>query len=189
MTTPTAYRAARTTERLDTLVADVREAVGRGLPPDLTAYLVGERLAPHLGAADLLTGEQCEGDPERYRQHVLHAEHDGSFSVVALVWLPGQRTSVHDHVSWCVTGVHEGEEQERRYRLVPAAGNGSGARLVATEDVVNPLGSVCGFAPPGDIHRVWNGGGTRAISIHIYGADIARLGSSVRRVYELPADR
>ncbi|MEV0121449.1 cysteine dioxygenase family protein [Streptomyces sp. NPDC050703] len=189
MTTPTAYRAARTTERLDTLVADVREAVGRGLPPDLTAYLVGERLAPHLGAADLLTDEQCEGDPERYRQHVLHAEHDGSFSVVALVWLPGQRTSVHDHVSWCVTGVHEGEERERRYRLVPAAEDGGAARLVATEDVVNPRGSVCGFAPPGDIHRVWNACGTRAISIHIYGADIARLGSSVRRVYELPADR
>ncbi|APY88470.1 cysteine dioxygenase [Streptomyces alfalfae] len=188
MTTPTAYRAARTTERLDTLVADVREAVGRGLPPDLTAYLVGERLAPHLGAADLLTAEQREGDPERYRQHVLHAEHDGSFSLVALVWLPGQRTSVHDHVSWCVTGVHEGEEQERRYRLVPA-GNGGAARLVATEDVVNPQGSVCGFAPPGDIHRVWNACGARAISIHIYGADIARLGSSVRRVYELPADR
>ncbi|MFI1676668.1 cysteine dioxygenase [Streptomyces sp. NPDC020607] len=189
MSTPTAYRAARTTERLDTLVADVREAVGRGLPPDLTAYLVGERLAPHLGSADLLTDEQREGDPERYRQHVLHAEHDGSFSIVALVWLPGQRTSVHDHVSWCVTGVHEGEEQERRYRLVPAAGPGGAARLVATEDVVNPQGSVCGFAPPGDIHRVWNACGTLAISIHIYGADIARLGSSVRRVYELPADR
>ncbi|QEV17948.1 cysteine dioxygenase family protein [Streptomyces alboniger] len=189
MTTPTTHRAARTTERLDTLVADVREAVGRGLPPDLTAYLVGERLAPHLGAADLLTDEQCEGDPERYRQHVLHAEHDGSFSIVALVWLPGQRTSVHDHVSWCVTGVHEGEEHERRYRLVPATETGGTARLVATDDVVNPRGAVCGFAPPGDIHRVWNACTSRAISIHIYGADIARLGSSVRRVYEFPADR
>ncbi|MEU6124670.1 cysteine dioxygenase family protein [Streptomyces sp. NPDC047123] len=189
MSTPTAFRPARTTERLDTLVADVREAVGRGLPPDLTAYLVGERLAPHLGAADLLTEEQRAGDPDRYRQHVLHAEQDGSFSIVALVWLPGQRTSVHDHVSWCVTGVHEGEEQERRYRLVPAAETGGTARLVATEDVVNPQGSVCGFAPPGDIHRVWNACGTQAISIHVYGADIARLGSSVRRVYELPADR
>ncbi len=191
MTTPTAHHApaARTTERTDALVADIREAVGRGLPPDLTAYLVGERLAPHLGAADLLTPEQCEGDADRYRQHLLHAEADGSFSVVALVWLPGQRTSVHDHVSWCVTGVHEGEEHERRYRLVPAAGPGTSARLIATEDVVNPTGAVCGFAPPGDIHRVWNAGAGRAISLHVYGADISRLGTSVRRVYDLPADR
>lgn len=103
-----AFRAAPTTDRLDVLIAEVREVVGRGLPPDLTAYLVGERLAPHLGADDLLTPEQCESDPARYRQHLLHAEHDGSFSVVALVWLPGQGTSVHDHVSWCTTGVHEG---------------------------------------------------------------------------------
>ncbi|MFH8488784.1 cysteine dioxygenase [Streptomyces longisporoflavus] len=184
----TASRAVRTTGRMDALVAGIREAVGRGLPPDLTAYLVGERLAPHLGTADLLTDEQCEGDPERYRQHLLHSEHDGSFSVVGLVWLPGQHTPVHDHVSWCVTGVHEGAEQERRYRLMPAA-SGTPAHLVATEDLVNEQGSVCGFAPPGDIHRVWNAGTERAISIHVYGADISRLGTSVRRVYELPADR
>ncbi|MGW7412083.1 cysteine dioxygenase [Streptomyces sp. NPDC054863] len=187
-TTSTAYSAVRTTARLDALVASVREAVGRGLPPDLTAYLVGERLAPHLGADDLLTAEQQESDPACYRQHLLHAERDGSFSIVALVWLPGQETSVHDHVSWCTTGVHVGEERERRYRLVPA-GENTAARLVATEDVVNPQGAVCGFAPPGDIHRVWNAGGDLAISLHIYGADISRIGSSVRRVYTLPADR
>ncbi|GGR06678.1 cysteine dioxygenase family protein [Streptomyces netropsis] len=180
MTTPT---AALTTARLDQLVDDVREAVGRGLPPDTTAYLVGERLAGHLGAPDLLTAEQREGDPDRYRQHILHAESDGSFSVVALVWLPGQQTAVHDHVSWCVTGVHEGQESERRYRLVP---DGTTARLVATEDVVNGQGDVCGFAPPGDIHRVRNSCSSTAISIHVYGADVARLGSSVRRVYDLP---
>ncbi|MFF0739950.1 cysteine dioxygenase [Streptomyces sp. NPDC004111] len=187
-TTSTAYTAARTTARLDALVASVREAVGRGLPPDLTAYLVGERLAPHLGAEDLLTEEQRESDPNCYRQHLLHAEHDGSFSIVALVWLPGQETSVHDHVSWCTTGVHQGEERERRYRLVPA-GQGAEAHLVATEDVVNPLGAVCGFAPPGDIHKVWNACTDVAISLHVYGADISRIGSSVRRVYALPADR
>ncbi|MFF0066044.1 cysteine dioxygenase [Streptomyces sp. NPDC005279] len=184
-----AFRAAPTTDRLDVLIAEVREVVGRGLPPDLTAYLVGERLAPHLGADDLLTPAQCESDPARYRQHLLHAEHDGSFSVVALVWLPAQGTSVHDHVSWCTTGVHEGEERERRYRLLPSPATGTAARLVATGDVINAQGAVCGFAPPGDIHRVWNAGTDRAISLHIYGADISRLGTSVRRVYELPADR
>ncbi|MEU3741082.1 MULTISPECIES: cysteine dioxygenase family protein [unclassified Streptomyces] len=186
-TSTTAFRAARTTGRLDILVSGVREAVGRGLPPDLTAYLVGERLAPQLGAADLLTDEQRAGDPEHYRQHLLHAEHDGSFSVIAVVWLPGQRTPVHDHVSWCVSGVHEGAEHERRYRLIPAA-SGSPARLVATEDLVNEQGTVAAFAPPGDIHRVWNAGTERAISLHVYGADISRLGTSVRRVYDLPAD-
>ncbi|MFF0201475.1 cysteine dioxygenase [Streptomyces sp. NPDC005017] len=185
-TVPGAFTAARTTERLEALLAGLREDVGRGLPPDLTAHLVGERLAPHLGAPDLLTDEQRQSDPTRYRQHLLHAEHDGSFSVVALVWLPGQATDIHDHVSWCTTGVHQGQERERRYRLLPAA-DGT-ARLIATDEVVNEQGEFCGFAPPGDIHRVWNPGPSTAISLHVYGADISRLGSSVRRVYQLPTD-
>lgn len=184
MTTTT---PARTTTRMAALVQEIRTVVDRGLAPDLTAYLVGERLAPHLGAPDLLMPEQCEGSSERYRQHVLHAEPDGSFSVVALVWLPGQETAIHDHVSWCVAGVHQGEESELRYRLAPATTT-SGARLVATEAVVNGVGDVCGFAPPGDIHKVRNSCATKAISIHIYGADVVRLGSSVRRVYTLPSD-
>lgn len=188
MTATTTRTLPPVTARMRTLIDDVREAVGRGLPPDVTAYLVGEKLTPHLGAEDLLTAAQREPDPAHYRQHVLHAESDGSFSVVALVWLPGQGTPVHDHVSWCVTGVHRGEEHERRYRLLPAEAAGGSAHLVATEDVVNPQGAVCGFAPPGDIHRVWNGGTGLAVSLHLYGADISRLGSSVRRVYDLPAD-
>jgi predicted metal-dependent enzyme (double-stranded beta helix superfamily) len=190
-----AHTAARTglptTAQLDALVEEIREVVGRGMAPDATAYLVGEKVAPHLGVGahdSLLTPEQHLGDPERYRQHLLHAESDGSFSVVALVWLPGQCTPVHDHVSWCVTGVHQGEEHERRYRLLPAEAPGAGARLVATEDVINRVGAVCGFAPPGDIHKVWNGGREKAISLHVYGADVSRLGSSVRRVYELPSE-
>ncbi|CAM5391692.1 cysteine dioxygenase family protein [Streptomyces pilosus] len=186
---PGAFTAPRPTARLAALIADIGATVGRGLPPDPTAHLVGECLAPHLGAPDLLTPEQCASDPARYRQHLLHAEHDGSFSLVALVWLPGQGTSVHDHIAWCTTGVHRGREHERRYRLLPAAGPGAGARLVATADVVNDSGEVCGFAPPGDIHRVWNGGPGTAISLHVYGADISRSGTSVRRVYPQPADR
>ncbi|MFJ7207768.1 cysteine dioxygenase [Streptomyces sp. NPDC098789] len=184
MTTTT---PARTTARMAALVAEIRTVVDRGLAPDLTAYLVGELVAPQLGTPDLLTEEQREGHTDRYRQHILHAEPDGSFSVVALVWLPGQETSIHDHVSWCVAGVHEGTESERRYRLAPATGT-AGARLVATEEILNGPGDVCGFAPPGDIHKVRNSCRTKAISLHVYGADVARLGSSVRRVYTLPTD-
>ncbi|MGG8410529.1 cysteine dioxygenase, partial [Streptomyces sp. 12297] len=98
--TTTTTAALTVTARMTDLIGEIRAVVDRGLPPDLTAYLVGEKLAPHLGAPDLLTLAQQESDPERYRQHIVHAERDGSFSVVALVWLPGQQTAIHDHVSW-----------------------------------------------------------------------------------------
>lgn len=48
----------------------------------------------------------------------------------------------------------------------------------------NQVGDVSGFAPPGDIHRVHNTGDTPAISIHIYGTDVSRVGSSARRYYD-----
>ena len=59
---------------------------------------------------------------------------------------------------------------------------GGGQHLVGRSD--NHAGDVSGFAPPGDIHRVHNTADTTAISIHIYGTDITRIGSSVRRYYD-----
>jgi predicted metal-dependent enzyme (double-stranded beta helix superfamily) len=98
-----------------------------------------------------------------------------------MVWLPGQQTTIHDHVAWCVTAVLQGHEYEEIFAL---ADGGHTLRLAARN--VNPPGTVSGFAPPGDIHRVRNTGDTVAISMHVYGADISRLGNSIRREYALP---
>ena len=78
---------------------------------------VADLLQPFLGRDDFLRPEQIEPCGESYRQHILHVEKDGSFSVVALVWLPGQATPIHDHVSWCVVGVYRGQEHETVYDL------------------------------------------------------------------------
>jgi 3-mercaptopropionate dioxygenase len=172
--THTARRAA-----LGDLTADLDRAVRGHATDAATAEAVSRTLAPYLGADGLLTAEQREGDPERYRQHVLHVADDGAFSLVALVWLPGQATPVHDHVCWCVVGVHEGEEEEIRYVL-------DGGRLVTTEQLVNHRGEVSVALPPGDIHLVRNAGTDLAVSLHVYGADLRQSGTSIRRRYDLP---
>jgi len=177
MTIPMRRTARRTT--LADLTADLDRAVRGHGSEAATAEAVSRALTPYLGAEGLLTPEQREGDPERYRQHVLHVADDGAFSLVALVWLPGQATPVHDHVCWCVVGVHEGEEEEIRYAL-------DGDRLVVTEQLVNPLGEVSVALPPGDIHLVRNAGTDLAVSLHVYGADLRHTGTSIRRRYDLP---
>ena len=101
---------------------------------------------------------------------------------MALVWLPGQRTPIHDHVSWCIVGVYEGRERETRYRAVETGG----------ERWLEPTGSI--DALPGhvevivpsveDIHAVTAVGEGPTISIHVYGADIERLGSSIYRRFD-----
>ena len=163
------------------LVGAIREATARHADWPQTAVLVADQLRRHLPGAEILTAAERLGDPDGYRCHVLHAEPDGSFSVTAMVWRPGQITPIHDHVTWCVFGVLQGVEYEEIFAL-----RRHGTVLAEVARNANGTGEVSGFAPPGDIHRVRNHGDDVAISLHIYGADISRLGSSVRRIYDLP---
>jgi predicted metal-dependent enzyme (double-stranded beta helix superfamily) len=166
----------------DRLVRAVRAEVRRGLDWQQTADRVAGALRTSLPDPALLLPPSLRGgDPAGYQSHLLYAEPDGSFSVSAMVWLPGQQTVIHDHVAWCVTGVLQGHEYEEIFALTAG---GSALTLAARN--LNPAGTVSGFAPPGDIHRVRNTGDDVAISMHVYGADISRLGNSIRREYALP---
>lgn len=167
--------------RLDELVTAVRAVVDRQADWQQTARLVARELKRHLPSPDVLNAKQRIGDREGYRSYPLHTEPDGSFSIVALVWRPGQVTPIHDHVTWCVFGVIQGVEHEELFRL-----DEERACLVEMGTTTNGTGEVSGFAPPGDIHRVRNVGDNTAISIHIYGTDVSRIGSSVRRYYDHP---
>jgi predicted metal-dependent enzyme (double-stranded beta helix superfamily) len=166
------------------LTGAIRRAVRHHGDWGETAQRVARALSHHLPGPDILTRIELRGDAGRYRQHLLHAEPDGSFSVVALVWRPGQATPIHDHVTWCVVGVLQGMEYEELFALR----DGDTVLEEVGRNVGSP-GDVTGFAPPGDIHRVRNRGSEIAVSLHVYGADIARLGTSVRRVYDLPVRR
>ena len=156
--------------------AAVRRAVRAGGTWQETATRVAAALRGRLPGPGILSPEQLAGDTEGYQTHLVHAEPDGSFSIVVMVWLPGQATPVHDHLTWCVTAVLQGTEYEEVY-----ANRGDHLETVARN--ANPVGTVSGFAPPGDIHRVRNTGETTAISIHVYGTDVTRIGGSARRYY------
>jgi 3-mercaptopropionate dioxygenase len=164
----------RPASRLSPLLAGIRTAVDSHADWAETAQLVADQLRRHLPGPEVLTAEQRLGSPDDYCAYPLHAEPDGSFSIVGLVWRPGQMTRIHDHVTWCVLGVIQGVEHEELFD--------SELNLVGRSE--NQVGDVSGFAPPGDIHRVRNISETTAISIHIYGTDITRIGSSARRYYD-----
>jgi predicted metal-dependent enzyme (double-stranded beta helix superfamily) len=164
----------RPTTDLTELVEGVRTAVAARASWAESAELVAEQLRRHLPGPEVLTPEQRLGSPDGYQTHNLHIEPDGSFSIIGLVWRPGQVTRIHDHLTWCVFGVIQGVEHEELFD--------ADLNLVGESD--NHVGDVSGFAPPGDIHRVHNTSGATAISIHIYGTDVTRTGSSVRRFYD-----
>ena len=161
------------TDTLTELVDGVPTAVTAHAGWADTAQLAAEQLRSHLPGPDVLTAEQRLCSADDYCGHTLYVEPDGSFSIIAVVWRPGQITRIHDHVTWCVLGVIQGVEHEDLFD--------ADLNLIGHNE--NPVGHVSGFAPPGDIHRVHNTGETTAISIHIYGTDLTRIGSSVRRYY------
>jgi predicted metal-dependent enzyme (double-stranded beta helix superfamily) len=140
------------------------------------------RLAQLVARPDVLPAWAREGSSDHYTQHVLHVSADRSHSVVALVWDPGQHTPIHDHVSWCVVGVYEGEESQTLYHL---AEDTNGLCLIEKGRETATPGSCTSLIPPAEnIHRVANAGSGRAISIHVYGADIERLGSSINETFD-----
>src|SRR5262249_3125450 len=148
-------------QQLTDLIDGVRAAVAVHTDWVATAQLVVEQLRAHLPSVDVLNAEQRLGSPDHYCDHTLYVEPAGAFSILAVVWRPGQITRIHDHITWCAFGVIQGCEYEELYD----------AELNLLGHNENHVGDVSGFAPPGDIHRVHNTSQTTAISIHVYGTD------------------
>jgi 3-mercaptopropionate dioxygenase len=145
-------------------------------------HAIADRLSALLAHDGWLPPEHQVPGIDSYRQHLLYVSPSRRMSVVALVWLPGQHTAIHDHVSWCVVGVYRGLEREIRYRLVEAGGR---SHLEPVGSVVARPGHVEALVPPAeDIHAVTAAGDELAVSIHVYGADIELLGSSIHRRFD-----
>ena len=142
-------------------------------------HAIARRLKRLLAVDGWLAPEHQRPGRDAYRQHLLHVSADRRLSVLSLVWLPGQRTPIHDHVSWCVVGVYEGREREIRYRAV-------GDRLEEAGSIDALPGHVEVIVPSSeaDIHAVAAVGTEPTISIHVYGADIERRGTSIYRRFD-----
>ena len=157
-------------------------AVAASNDPSTLAAHASVELVDLLAHPEAIVDEHRVSSSDDYLQHVVHVHPEGRYSLVALVWQPGQETPIHDHRCWCVVGVMEGEEEERRYRLVEHDGESA---LVLTGTQRHPRGSVSSLVPPEEnIHRVSNSSGERTLSLHVYGDDIARCGSSINHVFD-----
>lgn len=133
----------------------------------------GERLLHALITHDdWLPEEFALPSRDGYRQYLLYCDPLERFSVVSFVWLPGQRTPIHDHTVWGLVGVMRGEEMCEEYAQ-PSPG--SPARATASHRVAP--GGVDRVSPRiGDVHVVSNAGSAGpAVSIHVYGANIGAV--------------
>lgn len=134
---------------------------------DRLASRVGRELRRLLAGDDWLPAECRAAGEDTYRRHVLYADPRGRFTVLSVVWRPGQGTPVHGHTAWGAVGVYNGEPSVANYRLVR-----EGAVRLACESVCAP-GDITCVQPGIDYpHRVYNASDEVAITIHTYGRDL-----------------
>ncbi|TEA80097.1 cysteine dioxygenase family protein [Allopusillimonas ginsengisoli] len=145
---------------------------------DVLPEKVKDILCEYGDIDNLLLPYQREGSASSYTRHLLHGDSKGRFTIVALVWSPGQKTPVHAHYTWCAYRVAEGNLQEERFSWDAAQ-----KQVVLNETVARTCGDTgYGHAGMEQVHRLANVGTAPAISIHVYGVDAERISTHVNRL-------
>ena len=174
------------TRRARYSVEDLRHPVAQ--PPALLRYVaeveniltssadsaaIPARVAGPLGelacVRDLLSPEQRSGHPDKYTRHTLYADPQGRFTVLAIVWMPGQSTPVHGHTAWGVVAVYEGRPTVALYEYEPGYGALPGKEICCVPGEVSWVRA--GIQYP---HRIFNADQRVAITLHTYGRDLSR---------------
>ena len=141
-------------------------------PPESTILKDGAALLATLVAVDDWLPEMfTHPHPQHYQQYLLYADPLDRFSMVSFVWGPGQKTPVHDHMTWGLIGMLRGQEIDTHYFK-----QADDSYIAGQPHTLRP-GEVCSVSPAThDVHVVSNFYADQpSISIHVYGGNIGRI--------------
>lgn len=173
MTQPTP--AAALDARLVRYFEDVRAIAAQPLSPSAKVRRVRE-LASALVAAPLVVGPEFRRFPERgYGRNLLYRDPDHGFVVIAMVWPPASGGLPHDHGTWGVVAVAEGEVEVTNFEREDDGRDETHASLRSLGVVHGRPGATATVLPPHeDFHSVRNPSRERfAMTIHTYGCEPA----------------
>jgi predicted metal-dependent enzyme (double-stranded beta helix superfamily) len=163
---------------IDRLLGDKYKVIDRPMLSQLEA-LIGEAVR---SKAWFPTKFSVPSGHKLFSQYLLSQSRHDLWHLIICVWMPGMVTPIHDHGSWGVIGVMEGRETTATYKR----GDSTCRSLVPTTEFVCNEGDTTSFLPGDDIHQVQNEGPTKAVSLHLYGVDLGRVG---RHEYDLQSDK
>jgi 3-mercaptopropionate dioxygenase len=164
---------------LQNLIQDVDRIV-RGYPSESEVLLhLKPALEKLVGSPGSVPAKAFTPRKDRFAMNLLQMPEDEAYSIIGGVWHPGQTTPIHDHLTWALIGVYEGEEREALFRRTDDGSNPKRARIQQVSERVNKKGHVTVLGHSG-IHRVDNISIKPTTSVHIYGRDI---GNAERHSY------
>ncbi len=132
-----------------------------------------------LRSPDSMPQESFKPRKDRFANNLIYMPDDKIFSVIGGVFLPGQATPIHDHLTWALIGIYEGEERESYYRRIDDGLNPKVAVIKKASERINKKGHVTVLGKAG-IHRIENVSDKPSLSVHVYGLDI---GNTQRNTY------
>ncbi|HWQ96362.1 MAG TPA: hypothetical protein VN368_03205 [Candidatus Methylomirabilis sp.] len=136
-------------------------------------------LEEFLRSPDSLTQEAFKPRKDRFANNLIYMPKDKIFSIIGGVFLPHQATPIHDHLTWALIGIYEGEEKESLYRRMDDGSNPKVATMKKMSERTHKLGHLTVLGKDG-IHSIENVSDKPSLSIHIYGIDI---GNTQRHTY------
>lgn len=136
---------------------------------------IAPRMKDLVDNADtFLTSDHYRSEPDHYARNLVFDDKETGLSLYTLVWEPGQWTPVHDHGTWGVVGVIDGQLEEQGYMRTDAdqrPDRHEGIELHRGGLVLLTPGSVSTFVPnPDHIHKTGCADDRpRCVSLHLYG--------------------
>ena len=183
--TPPTRHGAQAAGPENRAVAELAAAVAaacEGAPEEMSRRV---QAALVRAAADptLLSPAEREPREDRYARHVIHSDAQGRFTILSIVWGPGQFSAPHAHHTWCGYAVRQNSLRETLYAM-----NTKGKAEPVRTEPRNPGFSCFAEAGLDQIHKLGNPGGAPAISIHVYGVDHEHISSHVNRMVDAEDD-
>ena len=159
-------------------LAQTLKAVSDRCQPHALAAAAKASLRGYLCEPNLLASQHRVGDASAYKRHLLYADPEQQFSILAIVWNPGQHTAIHGHTAWGAVGVYEGSPYCEIFDT--ATQDRPCMQLEPTMKLRLKAGDMATVQPGiDDVHRIGNDGIRKAITIHIYGRDLLAQPGSI----------
>jgi predicted metal-dependent enzyme (double-stranded beta helix superfamily) len=159
-------------------MAQTLHAVLKQCQPHAMAAAAKASLRGYLCESALLSPEHQVGSNLHYNRHLLYADPGRQFSILAIVWQPGQCTPIHGHTAWGAVGVWTGNP----YCEVFDTGIDSQPRMHLRPKMKLRLhpGDLSTVQPGiDDVHRIGNDSYTKAVTVHVYGRDLLASPGSI----------
>lgn len=108
---------------------------------------------------------------DHYARRMLYRCPKRGYTIIGMVWGPGQATPLHDHSgTWCVEGVLEGQIEITQFALLEEKNERFHFKIAET--VKAGVGEAGRLIPPFEYHTIKNRTSSPAITLHVYGKEI-----------------